>query len=336
VKLLRLQALGFRGLPDRVFDFTEPGIDVPLPVVIVGGDAGSGKTNLLDAIIAAKEDVGAYGHPRPASYLRAGARTARLEARWLLSPAEKKRAGATDAVVTTISTFGVGAPVLSPHPTELRAVFREHSSSSARAKVEYFHAGRALPPTRGKQIVGGQGAAEVRLRLVATNDKHQALRASVVEAIQADRAALAGDLQARGVALGTGQFREQQQLRELLRPFLLEKAFDGIDPEGEGYRLRFVRPDGSVLDLEELSAREQQGAIFALTFRRLGLDHSIVLIDEPELHVHAADRVRFLQDIVGLGRDNQVIAATGSAEILAAAAPRQLLNLSARTEEVAS
>jgi predicted ATP-dependent endonuclease of OLD family len=53
-----------------------------------------------------------------------------------------------------------------------------------------------------------------------------------------------------------------------------------------------------------------------------------MLIDEPELHVHAADRVRFLQAIVALGRDNQIIAATGSAEIVAAATPWQIVDLS--------
>jgi predicted ATPase len=334
VKILRLQARAFRGLPDRTFDFTDPGTDVPLPVVIVCGDAGSGKTSLLEAIIAAKEDVGAYGRLPPASYLRAGERTARLEARWLLSPADMKRAGTADAIVTTVSVFGDGAPVLAPHPEGLRAVFREQSANPGRAKMEYFHASRALPRTRGGPLVSGRDPADARMRLDATNDKHRALRGWVVEAVQADNAVLADAVRARGVALGTGQFQKIEQLRELLRPFLVNKAFDGIDPEREGYRLRFVTPAGAMLDLEELSAREQQGVLFALTFHRLGLDHSIVLIDEPELHVHAAHRARFLQDLVGLGRDNQIIAATGSAEILAAARPAQIIALSARAEGV--
>ena len=93
MKILRLQASGFRGLPDRAFDFAQGASGAPLDVAIVAGEAGSGKTSLLEAVIAAKEDVGAYGPARPPSYLRAGERTARLEATWLLSPAEKMRAG---------------------------------------------------------------------------------------------------------------------------------------------------------------------------------------------------------------------------------------------------
>jgi len=46
-------------------------------------------------------------------------------------------------------------------------------------------------------------------------------------------------------------------------------------------------------------------------------------------------RVGFLQALVGLGRDNQIIAATGSAELVAAAAPGQVIDLS-RPPRVAS
>jgi predicted ATPase len=328
MKILHLTASGFRGLPDRVFDFAPAGAGAPLDVVIVSGEAGSGKTSLLEAVIAAKEDVGAYGPTRPASYVRAGERTAKLEATWLLSPAERMRAGAASAVVTTASVFGDGAPPIASHPEALRAVFREHSCDRARAKVEYFHAGRGFPRTRGTRLAAASSAAsDARLRLTQSNEKYRPLRADIVAAIQADNLALADWVRARGVALA-GRFEVRQQIATELRPFLFGKAFDGIEPEGEGYRLRFARRDGTVLDLEELSAGEQQGALFALTFRRLGLDHSIVLVDEPELHVHAADRVRFLQAIVALGRDNQIIAATGSAEIVAAATPRQIVDLS--------
>jgi hypothetical protein len=329
MKLLHLRTDRFRGLPDRSFAFTAPGTDVPFDVVIVGGDAGSGKTSLLEAIIAAKEDVGAYGAPRPASYVRAGERTARLEARWLLSPAERTRAGVQEATVTTVSVFGDGAPALAPHSEGLRALFREHSCDRARAKVEYFHASRALPPTRGARLPSAHAVdSDARLRLTTSNDKHRLLRAYVAGAIQADNMALAESVRDKGIALGTGQFQARQEIRDTLRPFLLGKAFDGIEPEGEGYRLRFLQRDRTGLDLEELSASEQQGALFALTFQRLGLDHSIVLIDEPELHIPAADRVRFLQAVVELGRDNQILAATGSTEIRAAALPAQVIDLS--------
>lgn len=329
MKLLRLHATGFRGLPDGAYDFCQVGADAAREVTIATGSAGAGKTSLLEAIIAAKEDVGAYG-PMRALNLDGRSRggSARLDATWLLSPAEKQMARVSSAVVSTVSVFGADAPPVSAHPEELRGVFREHSQARRRAKVEYFHASRALPPTRGTFPPLPGDDADARVRLISSNEKYRMLRRHVVEAIQADERALAEAVREHGVVLSTGQFQVRQQLREVLKPFLLDKVFDGIEPEGGSFRLRFVHRDGTAFDIEELSAGEQQGVLFALTFHRLGLDHSIVLIDEPELHIHASRRAAFLQGLWGLGRDNQLIVATGSTELVAAAAPGQVLDLS--------
>jgi hypothetical protein len=326
MRLLGITTEGFRGVPDRAFDFTHPGTSSPLDVVIVTGGPGAGKTSLLEAIIAAKEDVGAYGPARArGACVRAGARSARVDATWALSPAERTRAGA-DATVVTRSTFGDAAPPVASHPEALRALFREHSCDRSRGKVEYFHAERSLAAARGTEM--GSVSIEVRHRLTASNEKHRSLRAYVVGAVTTDAMSTAGAVRERGIVVGARRFGHEAEIRDALRPFLRDKAFDGIEPAPRGHRLRFRCRSGEVLDLDGLGAAEQQGVLFALTFRQLGLAHSLVLIDEPELHVHASERTRFLQAVVGLDRDNQIIVATGSAEILAAASPGQVIDLS--------
>jgi hypothetical protein len=60
---------------------------------------------------------------------------------------------------------------------------------------------------------------------------------------------------------------------------------------------------------------EQQAVLVAATFEMLGLDHSIVLVDGPELHQSAAGVAAFARGILDLGADNQVIFATGSANL---------------------
>ena len=90
----------------------------------ITGDLGAGKTSFLDAVLVAKEDVGAYGARRAlASFMRLGARTVRIEARWQLTAEERERAQIPDAGITTVSAFGEGAPALSAHPEGLRALF---------------------------------------------------------------------------------------------------------------------------------------------------------------------------------------------------------------------
>jgi len=155
MKVARLRTQGFRGLPDHTYSFAHARSGAPFDVVLITGDAGSGKTSLLEAIIAAKEDIGAYGTPpAQATYLREGTPTARLDVSWLLSASEAHRAGLRERMVSTTSILGEGAPPLSEHPSGLRALFREHSRDAAQGKVEYFHAERTLPPGRGMRYRG--------------------------------------------------------------------------------------------------------------------------------------------------------------------------------------
>jgi hypothetical protein len=330
MKILRIRSEGFRGLPDRVFDFAAPGTSEPHALVFVTGSPASGKTSLLEAIIAAKEDVGAYGARRSSgACVRSGARIAQLDATWLLSPAERASTGLDAPTITTTSIFGETAPPVAAHPEPLRALFEGYSRDPARAKVEYFHAERALPPTRGLR----HGAAELpessdaRVRLTRNNEKFRAVRAHLVTSVLAGWHGLAEEVRREGVAVRAGRYGMEAELRELLSPSLHEKVFDGIDPEGEGYRVRFRRCDGSVIDLDELSTSEQQGVLVAVTFRRLGLSHSVVLIDGPELHVHPRDVPAHIAHIATLGRDNQIIAATTAPELLRGATKAQVIEL---------
>src|SRR5205085_2763998 len=97
--------------------------------------------------------------------------------------------------------------------------------------------------------------------------------------------------------------------------------------EGAEARVRLAKDrdkyDGLVGHLRAI-ARADAGRL-----DQLAAEQGVVLSDEPELHLHAVERVRFLQTLVALGRDNQVVVATGSAEIVAAAAPGQMIHLSA-------
>ena len=67
--------------------------------------------------------------------------------------------------------------------------------------------------------------------------------------------------------------------------------------------------------LDDLSESEKQAFLFCVTFRTLGLSRSIVLVDEPELHLHADAHASFVQALGRLGVDNQIFVATGSLEI---------------------
>jgi hypothetical protein len=337
MKIAVLRAQGFRGLPDQTFNFTHLGSGAPLDVILITGETSSGKTSLLEAIIAAKEDVGAYGTPpAQATYLRVGAPTARLEATWLLSAGEAHRAGLNDRLVSTTSVFGQGAPALPEHPSGLRTLFREHSPEATRGKVEYFHAERTLPAGRGVRYRGEPAkTADARLRLTTSGEKYRLLRDYIVSRILASGASLVETLRERGIALRTTQPDAEHRLGAILRPFVPDQELAGIAPEGDGYRVLFRSRAGAVVDLDDLGTSDRHALLVALTFERLGLNHSLVLIDSPELHVHPRRHADFFASLVGLGRDNQIIAATTSREVLSAARADQIIDLSRPRAEAA-
>ena len=93
--------------------------------------------------------------------------------------------------------------------------------------------------------------------------------------------------------------------------------------------LVFDRPGGTTVDVHHLSESQKQIFLLVATVLRLQLSHSIILLDAPELHLHAAVQSRLLPALLPLGHGNQWIVASGSSEILKGARRDQMIVLSA-------
>jgi len=333
MKLQSITLENVRGVHDGAYSFLTRLGDTPLAVALVTGGQGAGKTSLLEAIAAAKESIGSYGGPADGrKLLRRGATQGRIESTWLLSEAEMASAG-LDAASYTV-TWEIGeAPSRPDVPPRLRRLFATYTRDPQLGKAEYFPAGRRLTsPTPRPPGPPVMLETEARLRLARDPDKYQDLVVVLHDLALRDAAHLAEVVSVRGVALRKNSGDALAPFRQAVAATLPDLRLAGVDIT-EPRSLHFLRRDNTPLTLHELSEGEQQGVLFALAFRHFGLNHSLVLIDEPELHVHAADRVRFLHALVGLGIDNQFIAATGSMELLAAASRGQVLELQNRAPE---
>ncbi len=281
--------------------------------MLVTGGPASGKTRLLEAIIAAKEDVGAYAaRPPHASLVCEGHDGATLRATWLLSPWEQARAEVDDARVTTVSVFGEDKPVA--HPEGLSALFRADARASGSWKVEYFHAGRSLPAGAGEPPTSD--GVEAPLRLGTSVEKYRGVRAHLVEALLDDALALIARVRADGIALRAAGADTLTELRELVRPFLHGKVLDGIESARGGYRVRFRGRDGDVLD----SRRAVRGRAAGRSLRRhlpAARSRQRARLDRHAGAPRAPETPRgfLLADRVA-GQHNQIIAATSSTELL--------------------
>ena len=330
MKLVRLKLANVGAIVDGEYALVDRRTGRPLDVVIVTGGPASGRTTFLEAIIAAKEGVGAYGPPPDGSrLLRSGASSGRIEATWWLSAQEVERAGLREPAARTVLELRSEGRARSRHDPRLETLFASYSHDSSLGKVDYFPDNRQLVVASWRPMAPPLSEqAEAKARLGRDPDKYApVIRVFVDLAIEQGLRANAA-LAERGIALRLSAPDAFGPLRAAIARILPDVRFASVDARDGAPQVLFERRDGSHVRLDRLSAFEQQGVLFAVSFWRIGLEHSLVLVDEPELHVHPREHARFLRAIVGLGTDNQVIVATGSEAIVQEATPWQLVDLS--------
>ncbi|MEJ7734119.1 MAG: AAA family ATPase [Polyangiaceae bacterium] len=298
-------------------------------MAIVTGGPACGKTSLLEAIGMLKESVGGYGPaPTPRRMLRRGATTGRIAAAWALSDEERRFCGAPASQCSTEVRIETVAARVVDATADLGSLFEHFGSEVGLGKFEYFPANRDLHATAGVASEPPMPVAlEAPLRLAKPADKYGCVHGTLVEAAQDTGNRVLAELRDKGVVLGTPTTDRVAPYRAALK-----KLTDGIRLEGVACRqgqprATFAHRDGHELELDDLSASQRQAVLFATTFVRLGLNDSVILIDEPERSIHPGDHADFLRRIAGLGAGNQLIVATASAGIVRAARAKQVVGL---------
>lgn len=109
-------------------------------------------------------------------------------------------------------------------------------------------------------------------------------------------------------------------LKELFETFFPEKTFLGPQPTEDGKLTFPVKTSGgNIHDLDELSAGEKEILYGYLRIRNSAPQHSIILLDEPELHLNPR-LIRglpgFYQKNLGTALDNQIWLVTHSDALL--------------------
>jgi energy-coupling factor transporter ATP-binding protein EcfA2 len=327
MKLLQLTCQAIRGVPDGSYSFAAARNGVPLDCVVVTGGPGSGKTSLLEAIAAIKEATGSYGLPPDGRrMLRRGMTAGRIEATWLLSTAELSRAELEDARPRVSWEIGDGAQVIEIAP-RLRRLVGRYSVDPEIGKFELFSANRRISAEVSSSRSPRSPAEDAHLRLTSERDKYTDFRLHLRALALSEATRLTQLLDTQGIALRTQQPDALAPFKEAIAALLPDLRLAAVELEDRMARIWFQRRDGARVELDELSESEQQAVLFAVTFRRLGLNHSVILIDTPELHLHPRCHAAFFAGLLELGRDNQIIAATTSAELCAAARPEQVIDL---------
>lgn len=303
MKLAKVAFRGVRGLADGSWDLTEPRTGEPWPLVLVTGPSASGKTRFLEAILAAKEWIAPYG-PRPsaAGWVRPSEGAAKVSLGWRLTAEEQAYGaleGASAETESIFTTAGAGAP----EEDGIVAVLKRYDHGHETGKLEYFPAYRPVP-TAGV----GVGLSPFEQRpLRASGDPRKF--ASVVRVVHE-------------ISAGGPTADYFADILSRLSPTCRFEAATAVD----AFPRCFRGPSGP-RSLRELSASEVDAVVLAATSVMLGLSHSLVLIDTPELFVDPSFIPSLAEGLLSLGEGAQVIAATRSPELLRAVAPGQVITL---------
>lgn len=100
---------------------------------------------------------------------------------------------------------------------------------------------------------------------------------------------------------------------------LLGELFPGytfVDATGEDLSLKVRIPTGDVLPFQDLSSGEKEVFFVLSFFLRNDVSDSIIIIDEPELHLHPELARKLLHSMRTIKPKNQIWCATHSAELI--------------------
>ncbi len=298
MKLLRATFQGVRGVPDLTLDLTSPKTGAPSALAVITGPSGSGKTRLLEALLAAKEAIAPYGlMPSAAAWTAAGATVSKVSLVVYLDADEMAFAGAPTPTLEAEVRFE-GARARASAGEGLTALLGRYSHDPGQGKVEYFPASRRIPSF---PPFAGLGAAEQRLYRASSDTRKYSFIPKFLKEVYQDP-------------------NLQEALQKRLAGLTATCRYDGSSPSPG--MPRCFSSGGDLKTTAELSDSEADAVLFAATAAAIGLHRSIVLIDRPELYLGGSDpsgSLDLLRGLAALGDDNQIILATSSASIVAAA-----------------
>lgn len=300
MKIQRATFLGIRGVPDLTLDLVDYRSGLPHDVVILTGPSGSGKTRALEAIIAGKEALGAYGPMTGGAPWIGSGSAAKILLTFLLNAEEQEYAGTSSPVQEGEVVF-LEERAKTDAEEGLRSVLERYSHEPKEGKLEYFPAIRRFashPP------YGGLSSAEQRIGRASKDVRKYSFVVTFLHSLEFNRGL--ADRFATTLAA--------------LSPSL--RYVPGTSSEGPPRCLS--SRGGAPVTFAQISDGEADALIFAATAAAIGLDHSLVFVDRPDTHLD--DFASVVAGLGALGRDNQLFL-TARPELATQAAGAHVVNL---------
>lgn len=319
MKIKRLKISNFRNLIDFEID------NCP-DTIILAGPNGSGKSSVLEAIGILKETAAPYYSTRTIpGMVTVGADFCEIEADIEICDTEKafleRQGKAVDATLykCLVRFNNLGSVIQTSRDENVRILLQHYEPGSGVGIVEYLNPYRRMPHSRLQAIslTGMSLEIEKRRRIYEVETKFNELKEYLATLTLRD-------LQ---IFMQTGQKQDSLAvIKQVFNDFFNPKTFAGVEI-GEGEMYFWVDTPSGRHDIDNLSSGEQEIFMVFLNLLKLKLRGSILLYDEPDLHLNAALQRRLLSQLKAVGADNQIWIATHSADIVGSASYDEIFHM---------
>ena len=293
MKIKNLHIKEFKGLREISINFEKN--DEPLPLIVLAGSNGSGKTRILESIKDYFEsyiDIQAikiinnlqifFEKEEKECIDKIGSEKYFYSALKYFSLNDKKE-NLNDSSYSVIKKNLLILPKIIYVPTEIN--FQKMNTASTTLVQEYNF-----------------------INIVNTNlikGIPSYIATKMISAMLKNKNEKVGDVQKK-------VFDEINEIFEILD---IDVKAEDISQDGKNMPI-FENSSGDKFDINELSSGEKQLFLRTLAIKMLNPENSIILIDEPELSLHPKWQQKIVDVYRKIGENNQIIIATHSPHIL--------------------
>ena len=292
MKIKNLHIKEFKGLRDISINFEKN--DEPLPLIVLAGSNGSGKTRVLESILEYFQDYIYHNYKRNSN---------KIEMYF-----EEKEKICRDNVGNEMELY-TGLKEFSYNETNNP---RNENHIKIKKELDILPKVIYVPTEINFQKMDIAITNLVQkyefLNIVNTNlikDIPSYIATKMISEMFKNKNEKVEDIQKK-------VFNE---INEIFENLSIDVKVEDISQDGRNITL-FTNSSGDKFDINELSSGEKQLFLRTLAIRMLNPENSIILIDDPELSLHPKWQQRIVDVYRKIGENNQIIIATHSPHIL--------------------
>jgi predicted ATP-binding protein involved in virulence len=315
VRVKKIEIINFKGIDHLELDFTYIGNDKILDNIVFYGMNGSGKSTILEAInisILVARMV-SIGEKELEKLEKIFIEEFSLSQEWIYDDKEEFR------IIIQIEDNNnlINSTLFYNQIDGLQCLIEENKTFSDNflkdIQVEYLSSYRLFYPSK---IYHAGDWSRVKLLF---NDGNHSLNLQFANSYSSIKQYLVNLITDKQVGVINSEYNEiLEKIKEAFKLFFPDKIFLEKLTRTEmskDYRLMIENEDGTVVDIDQLSSGEREIIAFFTYICGNAINRSIIIIDEPELHLHDKWQSLISYGIRKLFPNIQLFMATHSEEI---------------------